>query len=177
MNSKSKRELKKEEKIKEENIRKLDEELKEKRKIPKEYKKKIRKQVIFNIITIFAITLFLASINIMSLYIETQTYLNYLRIISIIVAIISIIYFELGYKKDNEKLFLYGVEILILALITLFSIYLYYMFFEKYSNILIYITIAFLAYYLIKILILKSRMKKKYYKEQNDIKEIVKGKN
>lgn len=177
MNSKSKRELKKEEKLKQENIRKLDEELRQRKKIPQDYKRKIRKQIILNVITIFVITLFLCSINIMSLYIETQIYLNCLRIISIVVAIIAIIYFELGYRKDNEKLFLYGGEILVLAVITLFSIYLYYMFFEQYTNILIYITVAFAIYYLIKILIIKSRMKKQYYKEQNDIKDIVKGKN
>ncbi len=174
MNSKSKRELKKEQKIKEENIRKLDEELKQRKKIPKDYKRKIRKQIILNIVTILAIVLFLCSINIMSLYLETQIYLNYLRITSIVVAIISIVYFELGYRKDNEKLFLYGVEILILAVVTLFSIYLYYMFFEQYNTILIYITISFTIYYIVKILILKARMKKQYYKDQNDIKDIVK---
>ena len=50
------------------------------------------------------------------------------------------------------------------------------MFFEQYDKLLIYITIIFAAYYLIKIIIMKSRMKKQYYKEQNDIKDIVKGK-
>ena len=69
MNSKSKRELKKEEKIKEENIRRFDEELKEKKKIPKEYKRKIRKQIILNVITALVMITFLSCINIMSLYI------------------------------------------------------------------------------------------------------------
>lgn len=176
MNSKSKRELKKEEKIKEENIRRFDEELKEKKKIPKEYKRKIRKQIILNVITALVMITFLSCINIMSLYIETQLYLNILRVVSIVIAVIAIVYFELGYKKDNGKLFLYGIETLVLAVITLFSIYLYYMFFEQYDKLLIYITIIFAAYYLIKIIIMKSRMKKQYYKEQNDIKDIVKGK-
>ena len=36
------------------------------------------------------------------------------------------------------------------------------------------ITIIFAVYYLIKILVVKSNMKKKYHKEQNDIKDIIK---
>ena len=49
MAEKSKRELKREQKIKEENIRKLDEQIQASKKIPKEYKKKIfRKRLKMN---------------------------------------------------------------------------------------------------------------------------------
>lgn len=174
MAEKSKRELKKEEKIKEENIRKLDEQIRESRKIPKEYKKKINKQIILNTITLIIIAIYLSCINILSLYIDTEIYLKYLKVFSIILAIISVVYFEISYRKDNEKLFLYGVEILFLAIITLFSNYAYYIFFNTYNKILLGITIVFVVYYIVKIFMLKIRMKKKYYKEQNDIKDITK---
>lgn len=174
MAEKSKRELKKEEKIKEENIRKLDEQIRESRKIPKEYKKKINKQIILNIITLIIITIYLSCINILSLYTDTEIYLKYLKVFSIILAIIAVVYFEISYRKDNEKLFLYGVEILFLAIITLFSNYAYYIFFNTYNKILLGITIVFVVYYIVKIFILRIRMKKKYYKEQNDIRDITK---
>lgn len=174
MAEKSKRELKKEEKIKEENIRKLDEQIRENKKIPKEYKKKINKQIILNTITLIIIAIYLSCINILSLYIDTEIYLKYLKVFSIILAIISVVYFEISYRKDNEKLFLYGVEILFLAIITLFSNYAYYIFFNTYNKILLGITIVFVVYYIVKIFMLKIRMKKKYYKEQNDIKDITK---
>lgn len=174
MAEKSKRELKKEEKIKEENIRKLDEQIRENKKIPKEYKKKINKQIILNTITLIIIAIYLSCINILSLYIDTEIYLKYLKVFSIILAIISVVYFEISYRKDNEKLFLYGVEILFLAIITLFSNYAYYIFFNTYNKILLGITIVFVVYYIVKIFMLKIIMKKKYYKEQNDIKDITK---
>ena len=174
MAEKSKRELKKEEKIKEENIRKLDEEIRENKKIPRDYKKKINKQIILNIITLITMTIYLCCINLLSLYMDTEIYLKYLKIFSIILAVIAVTYFEFSYRKDNEKLFLYGVEVLFLAVTTLLSNYAYYMFFDTYNTILSEITIGFAIYYIVKILILRMKMKKKYYKEQSDIKDIIK---
>lgn len=173
MPNKSKRELKKEQKIKEENIRKLDEEIKLSKKIPKEYKKKINKQVLLNIVTLIAIIIYLVCINVLSLYLDTEIYLKYIKVFSVILAIIAVVYFELSYRKDNEKLFLYGVEVLIIGIITLFSNYTYYIFFDSYNKILIFVTGIIVIYYIIKILVIKARMKKQYYREQNDIKKII----
>ena len=171
---KSNRELKKEQKIKEENIQKLDEQIKKSKKIPEEYKKKMNKCLMLNIITLLVMVLYLVSINILSLYLDTDIYLRYLKILSIVFAMIALIYFELSYKKDNEGLFLYGIEILVIGLVTLFANYAYYLFFDRYNRILIGITIIVVVYYIIKILITRKNMEKRYYKEQNDIKEIVK---
>lgn len=165
---------KKEQKIREENIKKLDEQIRESKKIPKEYKKKMRKQTILNVITVLCMVIYLVSINILSLYLETETYLKAIKILSVILAGISIIYFELSYRKDNEKLFLYGTEVLIISMITLFSTYAYFIYFDTYNKILGIVAGILVIYYLIKILIIRSRMKKQYYKEQNDIKEIIK---
>ena len=163
---------KKEQKIREENIKKLDEQIRESKKIPKEYKKKMRKQTILNVVTVLCMVIYLVSINI--LYLETETYLKTIKILSVILAGISIVYFELSYRKDNEKLFLYGTEVLIISMITLFSTYAYFIYFDTYNKILGIIAGVFVLYYLIKTLIIRSRMKKQYYKEQNDIKEIIK---
>ena len=165
---------KKEQKIREENIKKLDEQIRKSKKIPKEYKKKIRKQTILNVVTVLCMVIYLVSINILSLYLETETYLKTIKILSVILAVISIVYFELSYRKDNEKLFLYGTEVLIISMITLFSTYAYFIYFDTYNKILGIVAGILVIYYLMKILIIKSRMKKQYYKEQNDIKEIIK---
>ena len=165
---------KKEQKIREENIKKLDEQIRKSKKIPKEYKKKIRKQTILNVVTVLCMVIYLVSINILSLYLETETYLKTIKILSVILAGISIVYFELSYRKDNEKLFLYGTEVLIISMITLFSTYAYFIYFDTYNKILGIVAGILVIYYLMKILIIKSRMKKQYYKEQNDIKEIIK---
>ena len=69
---------------------------------------------------------------------------------------------------------MHGVEFLILATITLFSAYAYYLFFITYNSILLYILIAVIIYYIIKTICTLRFMKKEYYESQNDIKEIVK---
>ena len=173
MTSKSEKELKK---IQEENIKKLDEEIRLNKKIPKDYKKKINKKILFNLLILLFMTIYLVCLNVSSLYLETKVYLKSLKIFSIILAVISVTYFEFSYRKDNENLFLYGAEVLALAIITLFSVYGCEIYFNSFNKILSVITIVFVVYYLIKTLVIRSRMKKKYYEEQNDISDIVKNK-
>lgn len=173
-NPKSKRALQKEQKIQEENIKKLDENIKRQKRIPAEYKRKMRNQMLMNVIMAILMIACLIGINILSFYIDTVHYLGTLKVASIIIALLSIIYFELGYQKDSEKLFLCGVEILIFAMMILLSIYLYSIFYGQYTQIINGMAIIVAIYYLIKSMIIHKRMKKQYYKEQNDIREIVK---
>lgn len=170
----SKREKQKQEKIRKENIEKFDEEYKQSRIIPKDYKKSILVRILKNlVIAIIAIT-YLILLNMLSLRIDTTIYILSCKIICIVLSIVSVIYFEISYRKDNGYLFLHGVEFLLLATITLFSIYAYTIFFGRYNIILMIICIAIVIYYIIKTIVTIKNMKKKYYEEQNDIKEIVK---
>ena len=155
-------------------IKKFDEQYKQSRIIPKDYKKKIVNRILKNtIIAIIAIA-YLILLNVVSLHIETTSYIISIKVLSVVFAVISVIYLELCYKKDNGFLFMHGVEFLVLATITLFSAYAYYIFFVEYNSILLYILIAVIVYYIIKTICTLRFMKKEYYKSQNDIKEIVK---
>ena len=170
----SKREQKRQEKIKQENIQKFDEEYKQSRIIPKDYKKIIRNRILKNTAIAIIVIAYLIALNVLSLYIETNTYILGIKILCVVLAVISVIYFELSYRKDNGYLFLHGAEFLVLATITLFSVYAYSLFFITYNNILLYISIVVIIYYIIKTILTLRNMKKQYYDEQNDIKEIVK---
>ena len=170
----SKREQKEKDKIIQENIKKFDEQYKKSRVIPEEHKKQIRKRILKNTVVAIIAIAYLILLNVMSLHMETTPYIIGIKVLSVVFAIISVIYFELCYKKDNGFLFMHGVEFLILATITLFSAYAYYLFFVTYNSILLYILIAVIIYYIIKTICTLRFMKKEYYKSQNDIKEIVK---
>ena len=170
----SKREQKRLEKLTQENIQKFDEEYKKSRIIPKDYKKKIRNRIFKNSIIAVLIIAYLIALNILSLYIETAIYILGIKVLCIVLAIVSVIYFELSYRKDNGYFFMHGVEFLILATITLFSVYAYSIFFVTYNNILLYILIGVVIYYIIKTIFTLKNMKKEYYKSLNDIKDIVK---
>ena len=170
----SKREQKRLEKLKQENIEKFHEEYQRIRIIPKDYKKKIRNRILKNTVIAAIVIIYLILLNILSMYIETTKYILGIKVLCVILAIVSVIYFELSYRKDNGYLFMHGVEFLILATITLFSVYAYSLFYVTYNNILLYILIGVVMYYIIKTLCTLRNMKTEYYKSQNDIKDIVK---
>ena len=156
------------------NIRKLDEEIIKNRKIPIECRKKINKRILYNGVILLLILIYLGCLNVFSLYIETSIYLKLLKIFSIFLAVISIIYFEIGYKKDDENIFLYGIEFFIIALLTLFCCYAYELYFNNYNRLLLIIKILIAVYYLLKIIYVNKKMKKEYYESLNDIKDITK---
>lgn len=170
----SKREQKEQEKITQENIKKFDEQYKQSRIIPEDYEKQIRNRILKNTIVAIIVIVYLILLNVLSMHMETTPYIIGIKVLSVVFAVISVIYFELCYRKDNGFLFLHGAEFLVLATITLFSAYAYYMFFVTYNSILLYILIAVIIYYIIKTICTLRFMKKEYYKSQNDIKEIVK---
>lgn len=170
----SKREQKRLEQITQENIQKFDEEYKKSRIIPKDYKRKILNRILKNSIIAVIVIGYLVALNILSLHIETTIYILGIKVLCVALAIVSVIYFELSYRKDNGYLFMHGVEFLLLATITLFSVYAYSLFYITYNNILLYILVGVVIYYIIKTICTLKNMKTEYYKSQNDIKEIVK---
>lgn len=170
----SKSKQKEQDKITQENIKKFDEQYKQSRIIPEDYKKKILDRILKNTVIAAIAIIYLILLNVMSVHMETTPYIIGIKVLSVVFAMISVIYFELCYRKDNGFLFMHGVEFLVLATITLFSAYAYYLFTITYNSILLYILIAVIIYYIIKTICTLRFMKKEYYKSQNDIKEIVK---
>lgn len=173
MQEKGKRQLKKEQKIKEENIQKFEEEVIKNKQISNEFKIKMKKATIRNIIIAVILIVYMIFLNIAFWNFETNLYISMLKISSCIIGISSIIFFEIGYKRDNEYIFLNGAEIFITGILSLAYIYAYSLFFNTYSKMLMSITIILLIYFVIKVVILNIKMHRKYLKEKNDIKNIV----
>ena len=79
---------------------------------------------------------------------------------------------ENAYKKENGETALYGVEMIVLAIVTIGLIYAKLMFSSQYAYIILGASYIFLAYYLIKSMIIYIKRKKQYF--INDMKEIIK---
>ena len=168
--------MKKEDPQAKENIEKLTEVIEGKKKIPKKVKDKITAKAFENLLFFAIITIYLGALNLGIANIPTENYLLDLKVFSIMLLVISIIFFELAYKKDKSEYWLHGIEILVIAIFTTYFIYLYYIFYN--SNVLgsiIFSVIAlYLIYYVIKILIMRRKIIKAYNKSLIDIGEIVK---
>ena len=166
--------MKREERKRKDNIEKLTKEVEAKKKIPKEVKEKINSKVFENMIIAAIIMVYLVSLNFGMTNIPTDTYRTDLKVFSILLLIITIMIFEWGYKKDNESIWLHGVEVMVLGVITLYLIYLYSMYYSTYGTLILSIGIVYLIYYAIKIVIIQKRIEKEYIKSLNDIGEIIK---
>ena len=72
-------------------------------------------------------------------------------------------------------MWLHGIEIMVIAVFTLYLIYLYSIYYLNYGTLLVSIGMIYVVYYIVKILITNRRIKKNYKKSLKDITEIVKN--
>lgn len=159
-----------------ENIAKLENELKNKKDIPQKEEKKIYKKVFTNIIIAIIIMVYFYLINLGSSNIETNVFIVDLKVFSMALITLTIILFEYSYKKESIYTCIYGLESFFLALITLFLVYGYMIYIDQFNMMIATAAFAFAVYYLIKAIIIYVKMRKKYIKNLNDINEIIKKK-
>lgn len=158
------------------NIEQLEKVIEDKKKIPKSVKEKINAKVFENMVIVAIIMIYLLSLNLGMNNIPTDMYLMDLKVFSVLLLIVTIILFEYGYKKDNGDIWLHGVEIMVVAIFTLYLIYLYSIYYSTYGTLLISTAIVGLVYYAIKIIIIQRRIETSYKNSLKDIGEIVKNK-
>ena len=136
--------------------------------------KTITKGILTNIICLILITIYFICFNTQAIQLESSTLLRFIDISSMIFLGISIILFEIGYRKEENKIFINGIEILILAIFVLLikhvlrptSIEV-----TNYTKTGIY---AIGAYYIAKLGVTYTKSRSEELKNLSDIKEIVK---
>lgn len=137
-------------------------------------KKPIVKDVITNAVYLMLIIIYFVCFNTQVITLETTMIIQYIDISSITFLAIAIVMFEVGYRNNKAKIFINGVEFLVLATATLLIKHIpktlgHTM--EHYTEIVIY---AFIAYYILKSVIMYTKLKHDELKKLSDIKEIVK---
>lgn len=164
--------IKKDSEISEKELEKIGEEIKKQTTISEEKKKKINKRIFQNIMIAVVIVLYFIFINLGFYSLNPQTYLKDLQVFSMITIGITIIIFEIAYKKDSGKLAIYGIESLLVSICTLMTIYIGAYYNNKYSYIVNLITILFAIYYVTKCIIIYIKMRKIALKRVSDIDKI-----
>ena len=155
-------------------IQKIEEEINEKRKMPKEVKESLRKEIFTNIIicaclVAYFLFLFLGSVD------KTKAVrVIDLKIFSTIYLATSIILFEVAYKKDSDEIALNGIEFLVLAIFSLLIQYIPKILKIDENMYMIAGTYIFLIYYGIKNVVIYTCERKNELDNLSDIKEIVK---
>lgn len=145
--------------------------LNKKNKISKEKLEEIYGLVFKNIAIAAVVIIYFIFLNLGQMNIKPDIYQTDLKVFSITSLLISIVLFEKAYKKDSGEIAIYGIEMLILAIVTLSLIYINLMFSSRYVFIVNSISCIFAIYYLIKSVIVYIKKRKKCYID--DMKEII----
>ena len=144
-----------------------------KKKLPKEEKSKLYRKIIINIIVACAMVLYLIFINLGCMHIEGEVFITDLKVFSLTLIAISIIIFESAYSKDDGGFAIFGIETLVVAIITLVSIYIYILHKENYIIYISVVSLVATVYYILKSIIIGIHGKKEYKKTISDVKEII----
>ena len=137
-------------------------------------KKPIVKDILVNIIYLLLIVTYFICFNIQGRLLAIEILTQFINISSMIFLLISIIMLEVGYRKENTKIFINGIEFFILAIFTLLIKHMPKVLgntMKSYVEVGIYTSIA---YYILKSAIIFTKDKHDQLKNLSDIKEIVK---
>ena len=153
-------------------IEEIKDTIKNKKTIPVEEINKINKLVFKNILIGAVIVLYFLFLNLGHINIETSIYITDLKVFSACILLFAIVILEYAYKKDSGEYAVYGIEMIVLSIVSVSLIYINLMLFSRYIAIVTAISLVWATYYVIKATIIYLRKRKKYFVD--DMKEIIK---
>ncbi|MDO5556175.1 MAG: hypothetical protein Q4G09_06100 [Clostridia bacterium] len=155
-------------------IKKIEEVIDQKKKLPTDIKNKIRKEIFINlIIAIIIITYFIFLMLGTNGKTKNVCIIDF-NIFSLFSLGLAIYLFEKAYKRGNGKFAIYGIELLFVAIATLFLPYVIFEIDATYKKYYLMINSYIGIYYLIKSIYISIKRKKEYIKQISDIKDIIK---
>ena len=144
---------------------------KSKRTIPKEDLKKINKPVFENVLVAIAIMIYFIFLILGFYNIEFSVYQTDLKVFAMCILFLSILLLEKAYREDSIKLAIFGIETMVIAIITLALIYINIMLSTKYINIILVVSYVLAIYYIVKAIIVDIKERKKYFID--NVKEMI----
>ncbi len=147
--------------------------IEERKKLSPEVKDSIITLTFFNIIMAIIMLITSLIINISFDKMKLNSFYTYIKFIQMILAIITVVIFEVSYRKDSFKIGVYGIEY---AIFSIFVLYIPYIYATKGSiYYLKNVALLFSLYYVAKSCIMSVVYRNNYIKNNiSDVKEIVK---
>ena len=140
----------------------------------KEFKGKMNKQIQSNILIAIALMIYFLILSTTYQILGQMTVLSATKILAIVLLLLGIFVMERAYKKDDGKLAIHSIEVLVIAAHTLSIRYVV----AKYNfSFPLYITVSsyiFAIYFVFKSIIIYTKQRKEYLESFSDIPEITK---
>ena len=144
---------------------------KKKKKLPKEAVGTIIKPVFDNVLVAVVVMIYFIFLILGFYNIENSVYEIDLKVFSMCILFIAIMLLEKAYKKDSGKIAIFGIEAIVISIITLALIYINLMFSDKYIITVLMSSYILAIYYVIKSIVIYQKGKKKYFVD--NMKEII----
>ena len=138
-----------------------------------ENNKVIDKKVFENIFIATILMLNYITINFLYNIIQLENIILILKIASFVYMLLSIVLFEIAYRKDSGKFAVNAIEILVFAGHILSVTYVSKLKNIEFCNYILISSYVFSIYYVMKAIIIYTKEKKKYLESLSDIKDIV----
>lgn len=138
----------------------IKEEIKTESKLPMEELKKVYKSSFIKAVCGIIALVYFAIINVLFVKMDISIYIRTLNVLGIIELLVTLIVFEIAYKKENDKLALTGIEIMFLAISSLIAIYTLKNYISVYKYIITIMGLVFPIYYMGKMIISLIKQKK-----------------
>lgn len=142
-------------------------------KVPKEQKEKIYVKIFKEFGIAILIFLYFLFLDLGYIRVEKNVFENDLHTFAGVLVISAVLLFESAYRKDSGEIAIHGVEVLVLAVLTLFMPYIY--FYRGVSLKFLYsISPIYIAgYFAVKSFVIYNKEVKKYKDSLSDVKEIL----
>ncbi len=150
--------------------------MEEKRKLPKEVKSKIMSQICDCAVSAIIVYVYFIFLKLGIKNIHQDIYLTDLKVFGMSLAVLAVIFFENAYNHKNSKNIWRGIEILVLAIITMLLQYFVLYLTPNFRIMIPIFAIMYNIYFVFKALMIMYKIKSEYKSNLSDIKEIVKTK-
>lgn len=150
--------------------------IKEKKRFPEDVRSKIMNQIVEGVVSAIIVYTYFIFLELGARNIHNNIFVTDLKVFSVSFAILAVVFLEKGYSNKNSKKICIGIEILIVAILTMLLQYCALYFSTRYRIIIPIFAILYNIYFFLKALIMIRKIKSEYKRNSNDIKEIIKHK-
>ena len=144
------------------------------KKMDTKQKKSTVKEALINIGMAIIMVVYLIVIIMGSKNIDIETLEKDMKIMALGILAIGVFILELSYKKENTRMSINGIEVIVFGAVNLCLVYTVKLYISSLVSLISYISIGIGGYYLVKAIILSKINIRKFKKDNNDIREIIK---
>lgn len=149
-------------------------EIEKKRKLPKSVKETISTDIFQNLVAAIIVVAYLSAINVIYYSFETNIFEEYMKYLALGIILVTIIVFELSYRKKSLKFCFIGIELLACGVLSLYIPYIYLHTTRALRVGIMVLPAVLLIYYAIKSLLIFKQKQFHYQNNLSDVKQILK---